>query len=191
MNTTSEEGLEVFPDETIFYSYEKAKALFNEIERKRFTVSDLILLLLYSHPEKPIYGTVLLMKQVFLLTREVLDKNEVQDAKFVPHHYGMYSFLVANVLTNLEYSGYIERTGRRTSKLERFRITEKGERYVSEIFKSLPERTQEKIKEKRKGWDQLGYDGILRLVYQKYPKFRETSRLKDRYKPIKWGRGIG
>ena len=179
------------PDGTIFYSYERAREIFDEIERKRFIISDPVLLLLYSHAEKPIFGRVQMIKQVFLLTREILNKDEVQDANFVPYRYGMYSFLVGNALTNLEFSGYIERRGRKNSKLEQFRITEKGKQYISKTFNSLPQTLQEKIKEKRKGWDQLGYDGILRFVYQKYPKYKEESRLKERYKPIKWGRGIG
>lgn len=185
------EEQEVFPDGTIFYSYERAREVFEEIESKLLIVSDPILILLYSHAEKPIFGRVQMIKQVFLLTREVLNENEVQDAHFVPYRYGMYSFLVGNALTNLEFSGYIERRGRKNSKLEQFHITEKGKQCISEVFNSLPKALQEKIREKRKGWDQLGYDGILRLVYQKYPEYKEESRLKERYKPIIWGRGIG
>lgn len=179
------------PDGTIFYSYESAKEVLPQIEGKRFALSDPILFLLYSQSEKPIFGRVLLMKQIFLLIEEVLNKNEVQDSKFVPYRYGMYSFSVGNEITNLEYSGYIERRGKKNTKLEQFRITDKGRRHISEIFNSLPEDLQKKIREKRKGWDQLGYDGILRLVYQKYPEFKEESRIKERYKPIKWGRGRG
>lgn len=180
-----------YPDGMIFYSYKRAKEVLDKIQRKRFTITDSILLLLYSHAERPIFGRVQMIKQLFLLTREVLNEDEVQDANFVPYRYGMYSFTAGNTLTNLEFSGYIERRGRRNSKLEQFRITEKGKQYIARIFDSLPQAIQEKIREKRKGWDQLGYDGILRLVYQKYPEYKEESRLKERYKPIKWGRGIG
>ena len=180
-----------FPDGTIFYNYETAKRIFEQIVGKEFSISDLVLILLYSHPEKPIFGRISLMKQTFLLIKEVLNEDEIQDAKFVPYRYGMYSFTVANCLTNLEYSGYIERRGKKNSKLEQFRITKKGKEYISDIFSSFSENVQNLIREKRKGWDQLGYDGILRYVYQKYPDYRETSRLKERYKPIKWGRGIG
>lgn len=185
------ENSEVFPDGTVFHSYAKARELFGEIKRKKFTISDTILLLMGSHPDKPIFGRVLLMKQTFLLTKEVLTEDEVQDAKFVPYRFGMYSFSVGNALTNLEYSGYIKRGGRKNSKLEQFLLTDKGRQYISEVFKSLPEELQEKIREKRKGWDQLGYDGILRLVYQKYPEYKEESRIKERYKSIEWGRGVG
>ena len=183
--------MRVFPDNTSFYSYERAKEIFNEIKRKKFTISDVLLLLLYSHSEKSIFGRVSLMKQMFLLTNEVLDKTDVQDPKFVPYRYGMYSFVVGNELTNLDYSGYIERRGRKNSKLEQFRLTDKGKKRISGTFNSLPNPLQETIKEKRKGWDQLGQDGILRLVYQKYPEYKEESPVKERYKSIEWGRGVG
>ena len=186
-----DQNIEPFPDGTVFYSYEKAKEVFDKIERKEFSIADCILILLYAYPDKPLCGRISLMKQVFLLTKEILGERNVQDPKFVPHHFGMYSFIVANELTNLEFSGYIVTKGKKNSKLERFYITSKGEKYASTVFASLPERVQALVKEKRKGWDQLGYDGILRLVYTKYPEFREKSRLKERYKPIKWGRGLG
>jgi len=182
---------EMFPDGTIFYSYEEARKHLDILESKRFTISDIILLLLCSQSEKPIFGRVSLMKQVFLLINEVLNKNDVQDAKFVPYRYGMYSFTVGNAITNLEYSGFIEVKGNKNSKLEQFRITDKGKKYIAKIFNSLSEDIQILIKLKRKGWDQLGYDGILRLVYQKYPDYKEKSLIKKRYKLIEWGKGVG
>jgi len=194
MNTKRENTIvkeSVLEDGTTFYSYESAKEKFEQIRGKKFTVPDTILLLLYSQPEKPIHGRVLLVKQIFLLIEEILNKNDVQDAKFVPYRYGMYSFIVGNAITNLEFSGYVERRGKKNTKLEQFRITDKGRKYISEVFMSLPRNSQKKIREKRKGWDQLGYDGILRLVYQKYPEFKKESRIRERYETIKWGRGTG
>jgi hypothetical protein len=182
---------EVSPDGTIFYDFDKAKEAFARIEGKKFTVADSILLLLYSYPEKPIFGRILLMKEVFLLVKEILNESETQDARFVPYYYGMYSFLVTSVINNLEFCRYVEVKGTRNSKLERFCITNKGCKHISRLYDSLPEETRVKIREKRKGWDQLGYEGILRLVYQKYPKFKEASKIKERYKRIEWGRGVG
>jgi hypothetical protein len=185
------QAIERFPDGTIFYSYDKAKEIFDSIEQREFSIADCIMFLLYVYPSKPLCGRISLMKQVFLLTNEVLGEKRVQDSKFVPHHFGMYSFTVANEITNLRFAGYIESRGQKNSKLESFYITSKGQEHISSLFASLPKNLQKLIKQKRKGWDQLGYDGILRLVYTKYPQFREKSRLKERYKPIIWGRGSG
>jgi predicted transcriptional regulator len=184
-------GIETYSDGTVIYDYEQAKIIMNELKPKKHAVTDCILLTLYAQPDKPIFGRVLMIKEVFLLMKEILNESEIQDPKFVPYRLGMYSFTVGNALTNLEYSGYLERKGKKNTKLEQFELTEKGKEYISKIWKTLSLITQETAKEKRKGWDQLGYDGILRLVYQKYPEYKEKSCLKDRYKTITWGKGVG
>lgn len=184
------EGIRDYPDGTIVYTYETAKEVFKTAKQKKFTVSDCILLMLFAQSDKPIFGRVLLVKEVFLLTKEILN-TDAQDAKFIPYRFGPHSFTIGNALPNLEYSGHIERKGKKNAKLEQFTLTAKGKEHISKIWQSLPEEIQETIKNKRKGWDQLGYDGILRLVYQKYPEYKEKSHLKDRYKTITWGKGLG
>lgn len=182
---------EKFPDESVYFSYEKANERLDDFEMKTLTITDIILILLYAQPDNPLYGRVSIMKQIFLLIKEVLKEYKIQDPKFIPYRFGMYSFTVGNALDNLEYSGLIVQKGKKNTKRETFGISEKGKERISRTFNSLPDELQEKIKEKRKGWDQLGYDGILRLVYQKYPEYVEKSHLKNRYKSIKWGRGKG
>ncbi len=178
-----------FPDDSTFYLYETASRVYSQITHKKYSVSDAILLLLYAHPEKPIYGRTSMMKQMFLLTREVLPEL-IQDPKFVKHRYGMYSFFVANCLSNMEFNGTLTRRGRKNARVESFQITEKGKKLIARKFLELPDTVKSNLRKKRKGWDQLGYDGILRYVYTKYPEFRDKSVLKNRYAPILWGRGI-
>jgi len=179
------------PDKTTIYSYERAKQVFKTIERPELTVSDVVLLLLYAQQDKPVYGRISLMKQVFLLIHEVLDEKRVQDPKYVPQRYGMYSYFVANTVSNLEYAGLITRKGRKNTKTESFRISDKGAKYAAEIFESLPAPVRKKMIESRKGWDQWGLEGILRYVYREYKQYRDTSVLKNRYAPILWGKGKG
>lgn len=179
------------PDETVYFSYENANERLNDFEMKTLTITDIILILLYAQPDNPLYGRVSIMKQFFLLITEVLNEYKIQDPKFIPYRFGMYSFTVGNVIDNLEYSGFIVQKGKKNTKMEQFSLSEKGKERISRTFNSIPSELQEKIKEKRKGWDQLGYKGILRLVYQKYPEYVEKSHLKNKYKSIKWGRGKG
>ena len=181
----------ILPDGSVVYNFDEANEVFAKVERKKYTVADVILMLLYAQSDKAIHGRIALMKQVFLLINEVLDASDIQDPKFVPNHFGMYSFLVANTLSNLEFANYLSRTGKKNSRLESFRITDKGKSYASNLFQELSSDLQFSVREKRKGWDQLGYEGILRYAYQKYPEFLDKSVLKKRYAPIAWGRGIG
>jgi len=190
--TTSDIMSEVtLPDKTKLYSYERAREVFKAIDKKEFNVADAILTLLFAQPDKPIHGRISLMKQVFLLTHEVMEKSRIQDPKFVPARYGMYSFLVANTVLNLEFAGYITRQGRKNTRVESFRISDKGKQHIATLFNSLPDDLQTTIRRNRKGWDQLGYEGILRYIYQKHPEYRDTSVFKKRYAPIVWGRGLG
>ena len=174
-------------DGTVFYNYEDAKKVFSSIGTKKYTISDCVLILLYAHPEKPIFGRISLMKQVFLLTKEILEGQGVQDAKYIPHHFGMHSFFVMDEVSNLEFSKYVKRSGKKNSRAEEFIITDKGLQHISKVFDSLPRDIQKKIKEKRQGWDQLGYNGILNLAYTKYPEYTEKSLIKKRVKPVNWG----
>jgi len=182
---------EEYPDKTEFYIYDRAKQIFSETKGKKILLTDAILLLLYAQPDNPIFGRISMMKQVYLLTHEVLNRDDVQDGRFVPYYFGWYSFQVINDVWNLEFLGYITRKGKLNSRLERFQISERGKKHISQLFSTLPEKLQITIKEKRKGWDQLGCDGILKYMYTKYPQSIERSRLKERYKPIRWGRSKG
>jgi uncharacterized protein YwgA len=179
------------PDGTVLYSYQRARAALQEIRRPRFSLSEAILVLLYAQKEKPINGRISMMKQVFLLINEILGKDQVQDAKYVPARYGMYSFLVTRTLTNLEYAGYLIREGRKGTRVERFVLSEKGLQRAARPFLQLPEEIRTTLMEKRKGWDQLGYDGILRYVYDQYKEYADKSMIRKRYASIEWGRGLG
>jgi len=191
MTYTEGEGVvERFNDGTVTYSFEEAKKVLATLKPKKFTLADAIMLILYAQPDKPIFGRILLVKEIFLLTNEVL-KDEVQDGNFVPYHYGPYSFTLGNILSNLEFAGYVDRTGKRNSRLEHFKLTSKGKEVAAKIWDKVSPSVQIEIQEKRKGWDQLGVKGILKLVYKNYPKFAKESYVKGRYKAISWGRGIG
>lgn len=189
---TGKEGvIERFDDGSVTYDLEKAQKILDTLKPKKFTLADATLILLYAQPEKPIFGRILLVKEIFLLVNEILEKDTVQDAKFVPYHYGPYSFTLGNILSNLEFAGYLDRTGKRNSKLEHFKLTVKGKETASQIWNKLPVNIKNELPLKRKGWDQLGVEGILRRVYRDYPKYADKSFIKGRYKKISWGKGIG
>lgn len=188
--TVSDTEIEL-PDRTKIYSYERAREVFKTAERPEFTVADVILMLLYAQQDKAIYGRISLMKQVFLLIHEVLGEKRVQEPKYVPKRYGMYSYFVANTVSNLEFAGFVTRNGKKNTKTESFRISKKGAEYVADMFESLSTEMQERIKESRKGWDQWGREGLMRYVYREYKEYRDLSVLKNRYAPILWGKGKG
>ena len=177
-----------YKDGTLVYTFEEANELLKEIEPKKFTIADTALILLFAQPEKPIFGRVLLVKEFFLLVKEVLGRYNIQDPQFVAYRYGAYSFALGETLNNLEFLGYIERSGRKNARCEQFVLTEKGKEVASRLWDELSKDTQDEIIIKRMGWDQLGRDGILRLVYRKYPEYTKNSYIKGRYNNISWGK---
>lgn len=161
---------------------------------KIITVKDMILILLYSYKDIPIYGRIMFFKQIFLLYEEILNNEsnlEIQKPEFKPYNYGPYSFDVADILEQLEWNEIIDRNGIKNRRTESFKLTEKGIAEIKEKFENLTPELKEKIKTLRKGCDELGTDGILRYVYLNYPEYKEQSKIKNRYKEIIWGQGRG
>lgn len=172
-------------DNTKIYSYEKADKILTKIKSKNISRQDLIMILLVAQ-EKPIHGRILLMKELFLLYRRLLHEKS-QDPKFVPYKFGPYSFHLVESVSTLSQDGYLEVHGRRNSNSESFTLTSKGRDLARKTFNQLPKSIQNEIIKKRKGWDQLGTEGILNYVYTHYPSFKTNSVLKNRYKDIIWG----
>lgn len=186
--------MNVIEDKTKLYTFEEALRAYDKITPPQLTASEIVLLLLNSY-DKPIYGRTLFMKEVFLLNEEILRKHyentSLEDLHYVPFRFGMYSFKIAELLKDLELAGYIERRGKKNTRNESFVLTKRGSVYAKGRLCKIPERVIEKVRSYRKGWDELGTDGILRYAYEHYPEFIDKSELKKKYKGITWGRGRG
>jgi uncharacterized protein YwgA len=181
-------------DGTRFFTVDDWEELIKENDEcfPKILVRDLILSLLAVKPDKPIYGRIMLMKQIFLLFTETLEPRGIhcQDPKFVAYDFGPYSFTVMQVVEDLRFSGYISIEGRKGSRKEAFKLSKKGKISPNQFLKILSDDIIEEIRYRRIGWDQLGTDGILRYVYEYYPKMKENSKIKNRYKDVSWGIGI-
>ncbi len=184
---------EVLPDGTRLYSYDELRSRLGQMKmstKERLLARDAVLILLYAHREKPIYGRTALIKQLFLFYEEVVKKRGIplQEPRFVPYRFGPYSFLMMNNVDALWHSGYITIEGKKNTRKESFLLTGAGEKMASDLFKRLPEEIQDDIRAKRNSWDQWGGD-ILQYVYTCYPSYKERSELKKKYGTIVWGQG--
>lgn len=145
------------------------------------TPEDAILILLYANKNKPITGRLMFVKQIFLLVKEIfpfLDKK----LRFYPAQFGPFSVPFAKSIDRLIKEGYIKAEYSINdigNELHRFTLTEKGMHRASQSFNKLPPKYRDLIVRKRKGWDQLGYTGIVRLAYAKYPEYTIYSKIKD------------
>jgi len=182
-------------DSTRIYSFKEFCKMIdqsNSDDSQKLMISDLFLVLLYAKWDKPIYGRTMLIKQLFLLYNEVFDKFQeiyLQEPNFIAYDFGPYSFKSMKILDDLRFSKEINVDGKKNTKKESFRLTEKGAVIAKEKFKTLPLSLQKELEKKRIGWDQLGTRGILNYVYERYPDMKENSKIKRRYKDITWGLG--
>lgn len=166
-------------DETVLMDYQKAVNAFQDITPEKIGPEEIILLLLGIIPDKPIKGKTMLIKQIFLTEKDIFD-NDVQELKYIAHKFGPHSFMIDNMLRNMEFIGMIKKTKNNYS------ITEKGLIGFNKIKQHLDLNKLNKLKHYRIAWDELGMDRVLNLVYTKYPKYTNKSIIKHRYQVIKW-----
>lgn len=165
-------------DNTVLLNYEEASKIYKSIKPKKLGPEDAILLLLAITPDKPIKGKTMMIKQLFLIEKEVI--KQIQDLKFIGHKYGPHSFLMENILKNMEFIGLINNVS------NRYKITEKGMKKIKPLMAQMDNDILQKLKNYRISWDELGNEGIINLVYDKYPQFTNNSIIKHRYQIINW-----
>lgn len=144
------------------------------------SVDEWILILLYAQKDKPITGKLMFVKQAFLLAKDVIPSLDAR-FKFYPYSFGPYSKEFAKSVNDLIEKGYITLEVKREgdNDIYRFRLSEKGKEIAEDAFNKLPDKYKMIMKRKRRGWDQLGYTGIVRLVYTKYPEYAVHSKIVE------------
>lgn len=175
------------------YSLEKADQLIKNslkyekhVERLLYSLHDSILFLLYADPEYPIHGRIRFVKEVFLLVKEVLPKEKVEQIIFIKHRFGPYTPEIEYAVDDMVLTNYVFVEGRKNSRNESIGITKKGMVYIAPRFDKLAENIKIEIKRKRAEWDSLTTAGVLNYVYTHYPDYLENSVLKNRHEQIDW-----
>jgi len=127
------------PDGTEFYTLDEAEG--KEFATYDIYLYELVLIFFGLEPEKPIQSRIKYQKGLFLFLKELEKRGyKVQDPHFIPYR-GAYSFVLARVLDNLWWSGFIEAKVEHGKEVEEFKLTEKGKNEAILLIK-------EKIKEK-------------------------------------------
>ena len=155
--------------------------MFGQHMEKEFSSEDWVLAFIRNGPEQDgesmIKGWLMFTKQFFVFVKEVR-KDLDADFKFVPYDYGPYSFVLDDTVKNLQKQGYIHVVVNGDRK--DFILTRKGCDRANEVLKKIPEKTRKTLSGLRRDATQLGYSGILRYVYSRYPEFTTASKIKGR-----------
>lgn len=174
--------------------FEQLQEEYEKDKKIHIATDDVALALLAAKPNTPIQNRVVIMKEMFLTYKELIDKEidkqhvEVVDPEFFAHDYGAFSYKIAETISLLVSNGYVERMGRKGN--EQFSLTKMGKKafkltMTSEKGKYL-KGVFNKLKTKRKGWDISSRQGLINLTYNMYPKYKENSKLKNRYQATPW-----
>lgn len=171
-------------DKTKLMTFTDASEFLSTNKPKRFGPTEIILLLLAITPDKPIKGKTMMMKQAFLTEKQLTF--DIEDLEFVGHRFGPHSFLVENILKNMEFLNLIEKKG--TNKNPKYFLSERGNERAIKILNTLNATELKQLKEFRIGCDELGTDGMLRFVYNNYPDYINESIIKRRYVLVDWSK---
>jgi hypothetical protein len=169
-------------DET--YSLEEANKMIRSMEGKpipKFSLFDVILLVLYADKESWIFGKIQFMKEIFLAYKEVFEKEPAQQVIFAQYKYGPYSEDVESVADDMAFANYVMIEGTGNSK--NVKITPKGIKYIEGKFQSLPSHLQQTLIDKRISWD--SNPDIKYYTYRRYG-YLDNSVFKERYTGGKW-----
>jgi len=125
-----------------------------------------------------ISGITFFQKLVFLFYMELANEYSipVENPGFFAYKYGPYSDDVDDIIQILLDSETIEtKGGMKSSKKERFYLTDKGKEKAKKIINKLDRRQKNAIIEFRRFWDQKKLVGLVKYVYSKYPSYTNKS----------------
>ena len=163
------------------YSLEEIDEAADRLARKiKFTLEDVLLLLLYADP-RPIEGKTRLMKEVFLALEEVLPKDEAERVDFRPHRFGPYTERVYAAADRLAFTNKVQVAMDKNRGGHSVAITPKGRAQIGARFNALSARTRKRLVQKRLEWDTLTPAGIRDYVYTHYEEYLENALLKSRF----------
>ena len=147
-----------------------------------FTPEEWVLVFLYaghdSAAKNPaINGMLMFTKQFFVFVKEV--KSDLQEYfNFIPYDYGPYSFVLKKIIDDLVNEGYI--VVEKSDDRQDFILTYNGVEKAEMLSKNLDEKTKQTLENLRREATQLGYRGVLRYVYSRYPEYTTASKIRER-----------
>ena len=174
-----------FAYDLLYPAREMDRTVLPQAGRPRFTIEDVVLLLLYADP-RPIEGKIRQMKQVFLATTEVLGRPDVEPAVFHKRRFGPHSDHVEGAVEQLIFSNSVRAVGDKRRSDYRLEITPLGRARIKVKYASLPPRTRKMLAQKRIEWDTFTPAGIMEYVYIHNREYLENSVFRDRFE-AEWG----
>lgn len=147
-----------------------------------FTPEEWVLVFLYAGHGRAaknpgINGILMFTKQFFVFVKEV--KSDLQEYfNFIPYDYGPYSFVLKKIIDDQVNEGYI--VVEKSDDRQDFILTYNGVEKAEMLSKNLDKKTKQTLENLRREATQLGYRGVLRYVYSRYPEYTTASKIRER-----------
>ncbi|MFY9605452.1 MAG: hypothetical protein WAS24_01825 [Thermoplasmata archaeon] len=168
-----------------FFLADDLKAFETELQSQHtgvapISMEDAVLLLMGTYPDMDVSGALVMQKEMFLLEKDFvpLHDMQVESMEFIPYHMGPFSRKLAKLLSELVRRGLIEELPLRGREGTGFVLTNEGKRAVKRAKEKILPKVWEDLRRRRRAWDELGSQGLLRLVYEEFSAYAARSRIK-------------
>jgi len=150
----------------------------DETNKKIYDLSpeEWVLAFMYAGNKNIVHGKLMFIKQFFIATKEIIPRLDEQ-FRFYPCNYGPYSRILAKTIENLIEEGYIK-SKKHDDHLDFF-LSDEGKKRSKECYEKLPQDIRDRLDRLRLSANQMGYTGILRYVYTRYPSYASASKIRE------------
>ncbi len=141
-------------------------------------IHDYLLALFVANNAEPIRGRIMLIKQAFILFKEIVPELKSK-VKFFPYEWGPYSNDIAAGINEMITKGYI---GVRTEGRDKiYYLTPLGLKQAKSAIQSIPKDYLEDIERMKMTTQEMGLSRLLRFIYSNYPQYAKYSRGRETY----------
>lgn len=145
-------------------------------------LDDWILLWLYIGDGAPVCGITKLQKDIFIVTMEFAQKNNIpsENPGFKAYKFGPYTERIDRSIDTLTKMGLVKSVGRLNTDVERFFLTESGINVAAKLSRSLTQEQMKALRELREDLQQFSAQGEMTYVYAHYPEYTDESVVFER-----------
>lgn len=146
------------------------------------STEDALLLLAGTYPDVEIPGKLIAQKEMFLFEKSLAPRLGIyiEPAGFKPYHLGPYSRKLKRLLEDLERRGFLKSRPLVGREGVAYSLTDRGKQLAHAKQALVRPEVLEELRRKRRGWDELGSPGLLKLVYEDFSAYAAESEIKDR-----------
>ncbi len=150
-------------------------------DRPTISTEDALLLLAGTYPDIEIPGKLVAQKEMFLFEKSLAPELGIslEPAGFRPYHLGPYSHKLKEILDDLERRGFVKTRQLSGREGVAYSLTKPGKELARTRQALVRPEVLDQLRRRRRGWDELGAPGLLKLVYEDFSAYAGESKIKE------------